>query len=186
MVLYHAMLDYGVNIIKRVRTWHCLQWAIHDNTRLIQRLTPSHRIEASFAFERDFESSKPLQQHTEHRIAIQKYLKSDFSFLPRSGDHTVKITCCFTRKCIRTFAQHTRTPWVVSHTILLPSDTISFFGSEPLQDLNHRSTDRLHFLPHFLSCALFAWASRSAMQCKRQFSHYCTSLYPFTLWKTYK
>ncbi len=31
----------------------------------------------------------------------------------RSGDHTVKITCCATGKCLRVLEGHRRTPWVV-------------------------------------------------------------------------
>lgn len=31
----------------------------------------------------------------------------------RSGDHTVKVTCCATGKCLRVLEGHRRTPWVV-------------------------------------------------------------------------
>ncbi len=32
---------------------------------------------------------------------------------PRSGDHTVKLSCCATGRLLRVLSGHRRTPWVV-------------------------------------------------------------------------
>ena len=43
-----------------------------------------------------------------------KLLSVKWSFLRvRSGDHTVKLICCQTGRCVRTLLGHRRTPWVV-------------------------------------------------------------------------
>lgn len=45
--------------------------------------------------------------------------------LVRSGDHTVKLMCCRTGRCVRTLEGHRRTPWVVRFHPTNPSLLVS-------------------------------------------------------------